>query len=453
MREITQADGSLRVRGVIGAVLVAGGVAGVIGAAIGGDGFGPLLGVAAASLLLGVLLVAPVLVPGLLGALRRPLRALNDPVGALAVSNVVRNPRRTANTATALTIGMALVGAATVLASSAQASLSDAITQSARSDYVLSGQLGYIPDGVASAVQDVAGVARVDEIRYGQVSVSGETVTALGAADDAAWTDSVTSPMKDGDLAQAIDNGEIVISASRAEEWDVQFGDTLTIAAVQGDAAGQTLQVGGILSSESILSSDVVLPAEVFAEVVPSAVDTLVTVSVTEGTDPESIRSELNDAVAPFYVVSVLTAEDWTGQLASQVDQILYILYALLGISIVIAILGIVNTLALSVIERVREIGLLRAVGMGQAQLAWTIILESVLIAVFGAVLGLVVGVGIASALPSILASSGLGTLSIPWGDLVGMLVLAALAGVLAALWPAARASRLPVLEAISSGE
>jgi putative ABC transport system permease protein len=128
---------------------------------------------------------------------------------------------------------------------------------------------------------------------------------------------------------------------------------------------------------------------------------------------------------------------------------VLGILYALLAMSIVIAILGIVNTLALSIIERTREIGLMRAVGLGRLQLAVTITIESVVIAVFGAAVGLLIGVGVASALPSVLSSSGLSALAIPWGQLGGFLLLSALVGVLAAVVPAIRAARLPVLKAI----
>jgi putative ABC transport system permease protein len=129
---------------------------------------------------------------------------------------------------------------------------------------------------------------------------------------------------------------------------------------------------------------------------------------------------------------------------------VLVILYALLGLSVVIAVLGIVNTLALSVIERTREIGLLRAVGLGRLQLAGTVTVESVLTAVFGTVVGLVVGVALASTLPAVYADEGLSELVIPWGSLVGMLVLAVVVGILAALWPATRAARMKVLDAVS---
>ncbi|MCR6649284.1 MAG: ABC transporter permease [Cellulomonas sp.] len=150
-------------------------------------------------------------------------------------------------------------------------------------------------------------------------------------------------------------------------------------------------------------------------------------------------------------VVSVQDRDEFVDEMAGQVDQLLVILYALLGLSLVIAVLGIVNTLALSVIERTREIGLLRAVGLGRTQLAGTVTVESVLTALFGTVLGLVVGVGLASALPTVYADEGLDQLVVPWGGLGTMVALAVVVGVVAALWPAIRAARMRALDAIAS--
>jgi putative ABC transport system permease protein len=154
--------------------------------------------------------------------------------------------------------------------------------------------------------------------------------------------------------------------------------------------------------------------------------------------------------VKPFAILSVQTNDELATALADQVDQVLVILYALLGLSVVIAVLGIVNTLALSVIERTREIGLLRAVGLGRLQLAGTVTVESVLTALFGTVVGVGVGVALAAAMPSVFGDVGLSTLSVPWRQIVAMLALAVVVGVLAALWPGARAARLPVLQAIA---
>jgi putative ABC transport system permease protein len=174
-------------------------------------------------------------------------------------------------------------------------------------------------------------------------------------------------------------------------------------------------------------------------------------VTAAPGTTATALRADLVSIAKPYVVLSVLDNDQFAAKLAEQVTSLLVILYALLGLSIIIAILGILNTLALSVIERTREIGLMRAVGLGRLQLAGILTIESVLTALFGTILGLTLGVAIAAALPTFFASSGLTLLAIPWTQLAGMLALAVAVGVLAALWPAMRAARLPVLEAITS--
>ncbi len=200
------------------------------------------------------------------------------------------------------------------------------------------------------------------------------------------------------------------------------------------------------------IGTAVVLPEDVFRALVPEQQTFLSTAFVTfePGADAGDVRDAVTAAVQPYVVVAVLDSEQYASQIAAQIDQVLVILYALLGLSVVIAVLGIVNTLALSVIERTREIGLLRAVGLGRLQLAGTVTIESVLTAVFGTVVGLGIGVALASAMPTVFADEGLATLVVPWASLAAMLALAVVVGVLAAVWPGARAARLPVLEAIS---
>ena len=173
--------------------------------------------------------------------------------------------------------------------------------------------------------------------------------------------------------------------------------------------------------------------------------------TVKDGADVETVRKQARSIVADTYLYTAVDADEFSNQIGQSVNQMLAVLYGLLGLSIVIAILGIVNTLVLSVSERTREIGLMRAVGLGKAQLAGEIITESVLTALYGTVLGGATGVVLAAALKKILEDQGLTSLSIPWSQMVGMLVLSVVVGVLAALWPALRASRLPVLDAIAT--
>src|SRR6201999_2437769 len=173
-------------------------------------------------------------------------------------------------------------------------------------------------------------------------------------------------------------------------------------------------------------------------------------VRAAAGTNLNTLQANLQNAVDPFYIAQVQTRDQFEGTQADQINGLLRVLYGLLGLAIVISVLGIINTLALSVVERRREIGMLRAIGAQRKQVRRTIQLESLLIAVFGAALGLVIGVTFGALFTHTLRSQGLTTISIPWTQDVIFLVIAGIVGVLAALWPAIRAARTKPLEAIA---
>ena len=179
--------------------------------------------------------------------------------------------------------------------------------------------------------------------------------------------------------------------------------------------------------------------------------DSAVYATLQDGANPATVKADIDTALADLPTVVVQDQSEYKASVVGQVDQILAIIYALLGLAIIISILGIVNTLALSVVERTREIGLLRAVGMSRKQMKSSIRWESMVIAVFGALLGLGLGVIFGVSLQKVLRNDGIQLLSIPWGQLIAFLIVSALVGVLAALWPARRASRLNLLDAISS--
>jgi putative ABC transport system permease protein len=179
--------------------------------------------------------------------------------------------------------------------------------------------------------------------------------------------------------------------------------------------------------------------------------DIVILIRAAPGADLHALRTGLEQATNNFYVVTVQNRDEFKGQVAGQINGLLGLLYGLLGLAIVIAILGIINTLALSVVERRREIGMLRAVGMQRKQVRRTIYVESLLIAVFGAVLGLGLGIAYGSMFTRTLRNQGLDTLSVPWTQAVTFLVVAGIVGVLAALWPGIRAARTRPLEAIAA--
>jgi putative ABC transport system permease protein len=349
---------------------------------------------------------------------------------------------------------MALVGAASVIASSAQASIGSIVEKETNADLVLQSATGQIPAGALKEIRALPGIAVDDELAFSPMAVasvgakaSGSDLYVVGVADGMLGRSLLVETI-DGDLS-SIAQGDAAVSKAAAEDKGWAVGDR--VALTTDDGAARDMTIGAVFDTRA-LGAQVVVSDVVLGELVPADQQIVDTVFVTAapGVDPDDLHAAVADAVAPYVVVSVMDDEEFVSSLADQVNQLLVILYALLGLSIVIAVLGIVNTLALSVIERTREIGLLRAVGLGRFQLAGTVTIESVLTAVFGTVVGLGVGVALASALPRVFADDGLSTLVVPWGSLVMMLVLAVVVGVLASVWPAARAARMPVLDAVS---
>ncbi|MEN1974790.1 ABC transporter permease [Cellulomonas olei] len=453
--DVTVPERSMRVRAVIGTVLTALGVAGVVTAMVRpeSDAAGTVLGVGAAAVLLGVLMLAPSLARWVVGALAWPFVRLLRPVGRLARGNVVRNPRRTANTAGALMVGMALVGGVSVIAVSTQESVAGVVESQLHGDLVLQSATREVPAGAVADVEALPEVGTADPFAFAPLPVGEQggddeaVVYVAGLAADL-FDRAIDVETVDGDVSAALADGGAIVKESDAETHGWQVGGTLTVQGLTGD---RDVRVGAVFSS-NVVGAPVVVPTAVLDDLVPAeqqSIDTVL-VDAAPGVGVAELQDAVAAAVSPYVVVSVMTQDEFVSTLADQVNQVLVILYALLGLSVVIAVLGIVNTLALSVIERTREIGLLRAVGLGRLQLAGTVTVESVLTAVFGTVVGLGVGVALASALPTVYASDGLSELVIPWGNLLGMLALAVVVGVLAALWPATRAARMKVLDAVS---
>jgi putative ABC transport system permease protein len=451
--DVTTPEAPMRRRLVLGLVLAVVGAAALAAAMLRPDSprAGMLLGVGAGAVVIAMLALAPAIATAVIRVLAWPLVRALPPMGRLARGNVVRNPRRTASTAGALMIGMALVGAATVIASTTQASVADVVAQEVDADLVLRSAAAGIPAGAVADVRALDDVAAADSFAFAALTVTGpdedagEAGTVVVGATPGTFGRTMNVTTVAGDLATLADGEAAVNQTVAGEDW--QVGDTLTVTSSTGS---HEVRVGAVVTSQGI-GGAVVVDSGVLDTYEPPQAQVISTVFVRGTTgDVEALRTDVTAAVAPYIVVSVMTSDEFVSDLAAQVDQILVILYALLGLSIVIAVLGIVNTLALSVIERTREIGLLRAVGLGRFQLAATITIESVLTAVFGTAIGLAVGVGLASTLPTLFADQGLSQLAIPWSSLLAMLVLAVVVGVLAALWPGVRAARLRVLDAVS---
>jgi putative ABC transport system permease protein len=256
--------------------------------------------------------------------------------------------------------------------------------------------------------------------------------------------------LRSGDIA-ALDRGRLAVSAPFADAHHLAVGDP--VPATVGVLPRRTLRVGAVYRESQAIGTDVLVPRTLYAAAVPAAYQTSFAayVKAAPGADLAQVRRELTRLVTPLLVVSVQDREEFKAAQSRQVDQLLAILYALLALSVVIATLGIVNTLALSVFERTREIGLLRAVGLSRGQLARTITLESVTTALFGAVLGTALGLALGVCLQRTLVGQGLSTLAVPWPRVGLTFVLAGVVGVVAAVLPAWRATRLDVLKAIAT--
>lgn len=405
-----------------------------------GAGF---LGVGTAVVVLSPL-VAPVVFRVIAPLLARPFGS----IGRMAHGNAARNPRRTAATALALALGLTLVTVFSIVGASAKASLEQLASAGAKWDYVLSGPSGG-PDGGAvprGAVGDVAAVDGVEEaVALTLVPAVADGEPSFGFAATQGLDRAIELDLVDG--TQALAPGTVLLNREDAAGRGV--GDTFTVA-VPGRAE-LDLTVGGVYESD--LLSGWLVDQSTADELLPAQQQQVFQVFVVadDGADLGALRSDLEDVLQPYVTVTVSDVGQFTDSLSSQVDILLGILYGLLALAVVISILGIVNTLGLSVVERRREIGMLRAVGMQRRQVRTAIYVESVLISVYGAVLGLVVGLVFGYLFARSLAEDGLDITVIPWGQALAFLVVAAVVGVLAALWPGHRAARTRPLEAIAS--
>ena len=457
---------SLILRTVLGGLLLAAGAAAVAAAWV-NEGLEQrqlIMGLGAGGVVLGLLIVSPTLARPMIAALGLPFRVLR-PAGRLAVRNIIHNPRRTANTSGALMVGMALVCAGATLAASFSTSTADEVDKSLKADFLVQpATMSSLNARLSNEkVKDIAAIDGVKEtssycIYTDAVTTPDDKQDPTAAAfviDPATFTRAYDVKLSSGSMDD-LDATHVAVR----KDVGLKVGDKVSITGPNGAVEAT---VGAVINPRGFNGNYFYSPelaASVGswgspgastdpAHVLDSPMGMFLTLD--EGASLDTVRGEARDIVADTYQYTVRDASEISSQIGQQVNQMLAILYGLLGLSIVIAILGIVNTLVLSVSERTREIGLMRAVGLGKAQLAGEIITESVLTALYGTVLGGATGVVLAAALKKILEDRGLTSLSIPWGQMVGMLVLSVVVGVLAALWPALRASRIPVLDAIAT--
>lgn len=459
----------LTARTIAGSVAVVAGIALAAGGVLWDTGStasrASLVGGGAALAILGFWLVSAALAIPVVGAIGALVGAPAGATGRVAATNARRTPRRTAATAFALTLGLMLVSALGMFGASMKSAVSEWAETDIRADLILTpmsmgGGQG-MPRGVGDSVRaldDVGGWAE-SKLMFAAVG----TPDAPPAPPATASHDpSLLLDVFDGDLPrwQDVDvlsgsanladpHAGLLLTQSRAHDLGVAVGDTAFIATPAGTIH---VPVTGIVAEDpqfsARLSANALRAAGIDLGSLPT---TTAYVDIADGADPAAAKARVTDAVADYLIVQVQDREEYANAMAGQFDMLLNILYGLLGLAVVIAVLGIVNTLALSVVERRREIGMLRAVGMTRGQVRRMIRVEAVQIALYGAVTGILFGIGFGWAFLTTLSGDGLSRVVIPWTHIAVMLVASALVGILAALWPGLRAAKTAPLAAISA--
>jgi putative ABC transport system permease protein len=344
-------------------------------------------------------------------------------------------------------VGLALVSAIAVFGASLSQSATQSIDKAINANLIVlatnnMGQ-GTFGTTVPTTAATVPGVTASSSVYGGQFEVRGD-IKSLAAVGASNLSDTLNLSMNSG-TSDSLATGDLLIDATTASNDNLAVGGTVPVKfALTGDTR---MRIGGIYQDNQLIGSYLVSDhfyLQHFQNPLPFAV-----LLKTDGSP--GVQQAVQHALQPYPNVKVQTRAEFEQSQAAQVNQLLGLVYALLALAVIIAMIGIVNTLMLSVFERTHEIGLLRAVGMKRRQIRAMIRSESVILALFGAVIGIIVGTLLGIALVSSLHSQGITVTSVPWSNLVVFLVLAALLGLLAASWPARRAARLDVLAAIAA--
>jgi putative ABC transport system permease protein len=405
-----------------------------------------LVGLGAATLFFGVAVLSPLIVRPVARFLGAPLPRLRGIPGKLGRENALRNPKRTASTAAALMIGLGLVAFVAIFTQSLKASSDKILEETLKADYlVTTSQFTGFSLDVATQLRSEPAFSTVSEFRQGVFGLNGRSQQIQGV-DPTNVDDVVQVSMRAGSLSELGEDDVLVFDGvAKSHKWNV--GDRIEAEFTR--TGKQSLRIVGIYTDDRILGPYVV-SLSTFQKNFVEQLDDVVLLKTAPGVPPAEGRAAADRVAEEFPNVKLEDQAQFRQSQADQINQLFGLITALLGLAILIALVGIVNTLALSIYERTREIGLLRAVGMVRGQVKSMIRWESVLISVFGALLGTAVGVFFGWAMVQALKDEGISVLSIPGGQLLTYIILAGLAGVLAGLLPARRAAKLNVLSAIS---
>jgi len=448
LREAQDRPGrSLRFRLVSGAIVLALGVAplayGLFGRPADALQF---VGIGVALTFVGVAMLTPLIARPVAAGIGLPIRRTGVP-GKLGRENSMRNPRRTAATASALMIGLGLVVFVAVFGASAKASTTVVLERTLKADFILtSPTFSGFSTSAAEDVRAVPGVETVSQVRQAEAKVEGGTVFVTGL-DPATFDDVSELGVVQGSVADlgAPDTIAIHEDIAATEGWGI--GDTID---VEWPSTGQGDLEVAVIYAENGLIGDWATSLDTYDANVAQELDLFVLVKTGEGANVASVRSDLEDALEPYPNIEVQDQAEFRDMYATFLNQVLNIVTVLLLFAVIIALFGVMNTLYLSIYERTRELGLLRAVGLTRRQTRSMVQWEAVIVSVMGALFGVVIGIAFGWALQQALEPEGFSELGIPGGQLVIYVVFAAVLGVVFAIFPARRAARLNVLEAIS---
>ena len=450
LRDVAAPPARVSLRRILSGVVLAGTGMAVVLSAVTGHGSSVLgrAGLGALLMTVGVVVLGPVVAAPVTGILAWPLVRLRGVTGSLARQNAMRNPRRTSATAAALMVGVSVVTLFTVFAASLSRSVSSGVSGSVHADLVVasSGFGGGMSPQLARDVAALPAVSSAAGLGEGYLLVAGhrEQISVLDTAS--------SSGLLDLGVARGSVTGlgpdQLAVSEKTAASKGWRMGTVLPVTF--SDGVSSDLTVGAIYRSRTV-ARDYVLPSTAWLPHAPQALDTAVFIGLRPGVPLAAAEAEAHEVAAAYGSPTVYTRSGYISAAGSRVNTLLGLIYVMLALAILIALLGIANTLSLSTHERTRELGLLRAVGQTRAQLRAMVRWESVTIAVFGTVGGLGLGAFLGWALVKAASTAqGIASFSAPPGQLVTVLVVGAVAGVLAGLRPARRAARLDVLAAIA---
>jgi putative ABC transport system permease protein len=404
-----------------------------------------LVGVGAVAIFIGAGMLAPLVARPMASVIGRPFA--NGVAGRLGRENSMRSPRRTAQTAAALMVGLALVSTMAVFGASLSKSATSSVDEAVNADYIIttSGAAGF-STSVAPTVARVPGVTAVSSV-YGDQFEFQRSVVGITGVSPAQVGQTVILRITAGSGSAALTSGELLIDTTTANTKHLSVGAVVPVKFA--DTGSGTMRIGGIFKPNSLIGSFVVSDSffrSHFNDPLPLAV-------LIRTATPASAAGEaaVNHALRAYPNLTIQTQAQFEKAQQKSVDTLIGLVYVLLALAILIALIGIVNTLMLSVFERTHEIGLLRAVGMRRRQVRAMIRTEAVILSVFGAVIGIVIGTGLGLAFSESLKQQGITDVVVPYTSLVIFVIIAALLGLAAASWPARRAAKLDVLAAIAA--